>query len=98
MKTALLLLIYLGLLVWALRQKQKRFDGPWWFHLRAFLPNWKFYHAIGWMPRLMVRLTVLRWLMIVPSLVLGLVVMGTIQVTNFEMKSASLNYISSQNQ
>lgn len=55
MKTALLLLIYLGLLVWALRQKQKRFDGPWWFHLRAFLPNWKFYHAIGWMPRLMVR-------------------------------------------
>ena len=50
------------------------------------------------LPRLMVRLTVLRWLMIVPSLVLGLVVMGTIQVTNFEMKSASLNYISSQNQ
>ena len=51
----LLLLAYLGLLLWALRQKQHRFDGPWWFHLRAFLPNWKFYHAIGWMPRLMVR-------------------------------------------
>ncbi|MDI9331233.1 MAG: hypothetical protein QM527_07985 [Alphaproteobacteria bacterium] len=50
------------------------------------------------LPRLMVRLTVLRWMMIVPSLVLGLVVMGTIQVTNFEMKSASLSYINSQNQ
>lgn len=50
-----LLLAYAGLLVWALRKKQRQFDGPWWFHLRAFLPNWKFYHAVGWMPRLWVR-------------------------------------------
>ncbi len=56
MKTGLwLLLAYVGLLVWALRQKQWQFNGPWWFHLRAFLPNWKFYHAVGWMPRLWVR-------------------------------------------
>ena len=51
----LLLLAYIGLLVWALRKPGWRFDGPWWFHLRAFLPNWKFYHAPGWMPRLVVR-------------------------------------------
>lgn len=51
----LLLLAYVGLLAWALRKKHHFFEGPWWFHLRAFLPNWKFYHAVGWMPRLMVR-------------------------------------------
>jgi hypothetical protein len=50
-----LLLAYVALLLWALRKKQWQFDGPWWFHLRAFLPNWKFYHAVGWMPRLWVR-------------------------------------------
>lgn len=50
------------------------------------------------LPRLMIRLTVLRWMMIVPSLLIGLSVMGLIQVTNFEMKSASLNYITSTNQ
>jgi hypothetical protein len=50
-----LLLAYVGLLAWALRQKHRFVEGPWWFHLRAFLPNWKFYHAVGWMPRLMVR-------------------------------------------
>ncbi len=56
MNTGLLLLLaYVGLLLWALRKKQWQLEGPWWFHLRAFLPNWKFYHAVGWMPRLWVR-------------------------------------------
>ena len=56
MNTGLLLLrAYVGLLLWALRKKQWQLEGPWWFHLRAFLPNWKFYHAVGWMPRLWVR-------------------------------------------
>jgi hypothetical protein len=50
-----LLLAYVALLLWALRKKHWQFDGPWWFHLRAFWPNWKFYHAVGWMPRLWVR-------------------------------------------
>ncbi len=50
-----LLGIYVALLVWALRKPKVQFEGAWWFHLRAFLPNWKFYHAPGWMPRLMVR-------------------------------------------
>lgn len=50
-----LLVIYVALLVWALRKPGVQFEGPWWFHLRAFWPNWKFYHAPGWMPRLMVR-------------------------------------------
>jgi hypothetical protein len=50
-----LLVIYVALLVWALRKPKVQFEGPWWFHLRAFLPNWKFYHAPGWMPRLMIR-------------------------------------------
>ncbi|MDI9330524.1 MAG: hypothetical protein QM527_04290 [Alphaproteobacteria bacterium] len=43
----LLLLAYAAVLVWALRQTGLKFDGPWWFHLRAFWPNWKFYHAVG---------------------------------------------------
>jgi hypothetical protein len=55
MITWLLLGAYVALLVWALRKPVLQFEGPWWFHLRAFLPNWKFYHAPGWMPRLMVR-------------------------------------------
>ena len=50
-----LLLAYLALLLWALRKQHWQFEGRWWFHLRAFWPNWKFYHAVGWMPRLWVR-------------------------------------------
>jgi len=31
-------------------------QGPWLFLLRAFFPNWKFFHAVGDEPRLYVRL------------------------------------------
>lgn len=67
-----LLLAYIALLMWALRKQRWQFDGPWWFHLRAFWPNWKFYHAVGWMPRLWVRwrpgpdATVTPWAVVYP--------------------------------
>ena len=53
--TALLVLVYVGLLVWTLRRRGPVLQGPWWFFLRAFFPNWKFFHAVGRAPRLYVR-------------------------------------------
>ena len=53
--TALLVLAYLGLLVWTLRRRGPALQGPWFFFLRAFFPNWKFFHAVGRAPRLYVR-------------------------------------------
>ena len=51
---ALILLYFVFLLVtlwWGPRFVQ----GPWLFLLRAFFPNWKFFHAVGDEPRLYVR-------------------------------------------
>ena len=53
--TLLLLVAYFALLVWALRRQKQIVQGPWLFFLRAFFPNWKFYHAVGRPPRLYVR-------------------------------------------
>ncbi len=53
--TALLALLYLALLTWTLRRRGPTLEGPWWFFLRAFFPNWKFFHAVGHAPRLYVR-------------------------------------------
>lgn len=53
--TALLVLIYFGLLTWTLRRRGPVLQGPWWFFLRAFFPNWKFFHTVGRAPRLYVR-------------------------------------------
>jgi hypothetical protein len=53
--TLLLFAAYFALLVWALRRQKQIVQGPWLFFLRAFFPNWKFYHAIGRPPRLYVR-------------------------------------------
>lgn len=50
--TLLLFLAYLCLLLWAMRSRTRTLEGPWWFFLRAFFPNWKFYHAVGRPPRL----------------------------------------------
>jgi hypothetical protein len=53
--TLILFAAYLALLVWAMRSRTRELEGPWWFFLRAFFPNWKFYHAVGRPPRLYVR-------------------------------------------
>ncbi|MEY4711022.1 MAG: hypothetical protein RIS88_472 [Pseudomonadota bacterium] len=53
--TLLLFVAYFALLAWALRRQQPLAQGRWLFFLRAFFPNWKFYHAVGRPPRLYVR-------------------------------------------
>ncbi len=53
--TALLVLAYFGLLAWSLKHRGQTLQGPWFFFLRAFFPNWKFFHAVGRAPRLYVR-------------------------------------------
>ncbi|MEY2620091.1 MAG: hypothetical protein RL522_3093 [Pseudomonadota bacterium] len=53
--TLLLFGAYFALLVWALRRQQPLAQGRWLFFLRAFFPNWKFYHAVGRPPRLHAR-------------------------------------------
>ena len=56
METTLLLFVaYFALLAWAMRRSDRVVQGRWGFFLRAFFPNWKFYHAIGRPPRLHVR-------------------------------------------
>ncbi len=56
METTLLLFVaYFALLAWAMRRSERVVRGRWGFFLRAFFPNWKFYHAIGRPPRLHVR-------------------------------------------
>jgi len=53
--TLLLFIAYFALLAWALRRPRQTVQGPWLFFLRAFFPNWKFFHAVGRAPRLYVR-------------------------------------------
>lgn len=53
--TLLLFLAYFALLAWAMRRRSRVVQGPWLFFLRAFFPNWKFYHAVGRPPRLWLR-------------------------------------------
>jgi hypothetical protein len=53
--TAALVLAYFGLLTWGLKGRGPVLQGPWFFFLRAFFPNWKFFHAVGRAPRLYVR-------------------------------------------
>jgi hypothetical protein len=53
--TLVLFLAYFAWLAWAMRHRTRVLQGRWWFFLRAFFPNWKFYHAVGRPPRLHVR-------------------------------------------
>lgn len=53
--TAALVLAYFGLLAWGLKRRGPVLQGPWFFFLRAFFPNWKFFHGLGRAPRLYVR-------------------------------------------
>ena len=47
--------LYFLLLLLTLRWSSKIIRGPWLFLLRAFFPNWKFFHAVGYVPHLYVR-------------------------------------------
>lgn len=53
--TALLIVAYFALLAVALRKRQRKVQGPWLFLLRAFFPNWQFFHGLGPAARLRVR-------------------------------------------
>ena len=44
--------VYFLLLMLAIRYKTREVNGRWLFFLRAFFPNWKFFHAVGYAPRL----------------------------------------------
>ena len=55
MMTYTLILLYFLLLFTALFFKTREIKSPWLFYLRAFFPNWKFFHAIGYAPRLYVQ-------------------------------------------
>lgn len=47
--------LYFLVLLLTLRGSSKVLRGPWLFLLRAFFPNWKFFHAVGYVPHLYVR-------------------------------------------
>lgn len=53
--TALFIVAYFALLAVALRKRQLTVQGPWLFLLRAFFPNWQFFHGLGPAARLWVR-------------------------------------------
>ena len=53
--THALILLYFVFLLATLWWGPRFIQGPWLFLLRAFFPNWKFFHAVGDEPRLYVR-------------------------------------------
>lgn len=53
--TELLFATYFLVLIATLIIKTPIIKGPWLFLLRAFFPNWKFFHAVGHVPHLYAR-------------------------------------------
>ena len=53
--TLLLIGAYFLLVLVSLRRRGREISGPWWFLLRSFFPNWRFYHDVGHQPRLFLR-------------------------------------------
>jgi len=53
--TEVLFILYFLVLVASLVIKTPIIKGPWLFLLRAFFPNWKFFHAVGYVPHLYAR-------------------------------------------
>ena len=53
--TELLVALYFVALIASLLMKTPIIKGPWLFLLRAFFPNWKFFHAVGYVPHLYAR-------------------------------------------
>ena len=50
-----LFVAYFLFLILTLLVRTRIVKGPWLFLFRAFFPNWKFYHAVGYIPHLYVR-------------------------------------------
>jgi len=53
--TEFLFVAYFLVLIGTLIVKTPVIKGPWLFLLRAFFPNWKFFHAVGHVPHLYAR-------------------------------------------
>ena len=53
--TSLLFIAYFFLLITALVYRSRIVSGPWFFLLRSFFPNWRFFHRVGAVPVLFVR-------------------------------------------
>jgi hypothetical protein len=53
--TELLFVFYFLVLLATLLRKSPVIKGPWLFLMRAFFPNWKFFHAVGHVPHLYAR-------------------------------------------
>jgi hypothetical protein len=73
--TEFLFVAYFLALIATLVIKTPIIKGPWLFLLRAFFPNWKFFHAVGHVPHLYARSAVLlssgelawsAWMLIYP--------------------------------
>lgn len=56
--TEVLFVAYFVVLLATLVFKTPIVKGPWLFLLRAFFPNWKFFHAVGHVPQLFARAAV----------------------------------------
>ena len=53
--TEVFFVLYFLVLCVTLVVKTPIIKGPWLFLLRAFFPNWKFFHAVGYVPQLYAR-------------------------------------------
>jgi hypothetical protein len=53
--TEFLFVFYFLVLLATLLLKGAVIKGPWLFLMRAFFPNWKFFHAVGYVPHLYAR-------------------------------------------
>ncbi len=55
METIFVFFAYIGFLLLTLFLHGRTMTGPWFFLLRSFFPNWRFYHRVGPLPVLYVR-------------------------------------------
>lgn len=53
--TLLLIAAYFVFVFGSLVLRGREVSGPWWYLLRSFFPNWRFYHGFGSQPRLFIR-------------------------------------------
>jgi hypothetical protein len=53
--SSVLIICYFLVLMLTFFVSTKTIQGPWFFLLRAFFPNWKFYHSLGWQPQLHIK-------------------------------------------
>jgi hypothetical protein len=53
--TLALIATYFAFVLGSLILRGREVSGPWWYLLRSFFPNWRFYHGFGSQPRLFIR-------------------------------------------